>query len=792
MTSAVSGERKYVILVIFFIVILCLFHVRKTYIQKRQKLMNENSDVYDYDIEYDYLLNDKEYYSQQDIEEFHKIELLANTDHIKKTNITFSELASLYLPSAKTIVNADCRRDLDALNNAMINPLALLVNHTFWPLEMVDSWGKQEDGLLAGNVKYMGFFYECLLLDVDDQTYDAHFQGQYCTMAYGKLKNASEEHFHTPRMPIASLPIPSSIPLHILSYATCMPSTCTKEELVTSVNRYLAVTDRELTVTECQTLDQKPNFDTAETSGIIFFNLLKYDSDLLEGRFISIPQIVFYNECTNLVSRPLKYLLVFSISGNLKKIFHVDTKTGNKFITCIHGIRFLSICWVIIGHQWVFSVNFISNPIPTSQYLLKPFMFQIIANAFLSVDTFFFMSGLLVAYGFMNLTHKSDGRFNPLLYYVHRVVRLLPPILVTTAFVATLSGLMVDGPLSWEYKKNMLGSCRENWWHDPFFLTNIFQISGNVNLSKSCLGQCWYVAADMQMYIVMPLLLLPLVWWPKKGAVWLAAWTVISCLIPAIITAQYDLPPTILVGDTQGIAYKKFYEKIYVTPWARASPYLVGAWTGYLLYASSGIDSRVAFTPKLNWMQAIIGWVGALTGGFAVLFGMWRFNNGFDVPEMPRASAIIYAGFHRAVWAVMMGWIVCACHWGYGGPINWFLSHPLWQPLSRLTFSFYLVSLPIQYVLFYSTHKLTYFTNLNKVIETAGVLLISFFCAVILTLVSESPVMAIEKMLLKPQEKKETDKTVNDLETEDEGSIVKKVDLQRTFSEQQGNNSSFA
>lgn len=62
----------------------------------------------------------------------------------------------------------------------------------------------------------------------------------------------------------------------------------------------------------------------------------------------------------------------------------------------------------------------------------------------------------------------------------------------------------------------------------------------------------------------------------------------------------------------------------------------------------------------------------AVGAALSVLFGMVHynyFNIPFNVPEVPRALAIFYGGFSRTVWAAAVGWVVLACHWGYGGEL---------------------------------------------------------------------------------------------------------------------------
>ena len=46
----------------------------------------------------------------------------------------------------------------------------------------------------------------------------------------------------------------------------------------------------------------------------------------------------------------VKLLLCFSVYSNGKKILSTTKLKGS--IDCIHGIRFFSMCWVVMGHTW--------------------------------------------------------------------------------------------------------------------------------------------------------------------------------------------------------------------------------------------------------------------------------------------------------------------------------------------------------------------------------------------------------------------------------------------------------
>ena len=97
---------------------------------------------------------------------------------------------------------------------------------------------------------------------------------------------------------------------------------------------------------------------------------------------------------------------------------------------------------------------------------------MVIANATVSVDTFFFLSGLLVAYILLRELKRSKGRFNPILYYLHRFIRLTPPLAMVVALVATLFRYMGNGPI-WNRMEIQAEACQEEWWKTVFYVSNI-------------------------------------------------------------------------------------------------------------------------------------------------------------------------------------------------------------------------------------------------------------------------------------------------------------------------------
>lgn len=85
----------------------------------------------------------------------------------------------------------------------------------------------------------------------------------------------------------------------------------------------------------------------------------------------------------------LKALLAFSVISNGNNILTINT--GSKdVISCLHGLRVLSIGWIILVHSYLQVFGVARNKYVRT-ITERNFMYQTIANGTFSVDTFFFI-----------------------------------------------------------------------------------------------------------------------------------------------------------------------------------------------------------------------------------------------------------------------------------------------------------------------------------------------------------------------------------------------------------------
>lgn len=139
-----------------------------------------------------------------------------------------------------------------------------------------------------------------------------------------------------------------------------------------------------------------------------------------------------------------------------------------------------------------------------------------------------------------------------------------------------------------------------------------------------------------------------------------------------------------------------------------------------------------------------------------VIFG----NYPFQQPDSNISP--LYYGFYdvmsRIVWSMALCYVIFACVHNSTSFVNRFLSHPIWQPISRLSFSIYLVQ-PIVLVTSLASIKTSpYFNEILFLRDFIGNCVISIVVATFASLAFESPIVNIEKLVFRSERKGELKK----------------------------------
>ncbi|XP_071445528.1 nose resistant to fluoxetine protein 6-like [Hetaerina americana] len=665
-----------------------------------------------------------------------------------------AEWTSKVVPATASVKNDACRIH----SRAFVREFRRL---TPWALRMWDASAKIPSGILEGNIRSLGHFDECLKLKVDLQgssgdewrhevtssPVPSRFSGKYCistldieakTSPNQKILDYLLDTMTLNRRHLESIHNQTGPDLYpsfsLIEWAVCIPSSCTAQDLEISMQEAVD------SLAEPFSLKVKVRVDPAachvdeprKVHELDYFVIAAFGF-FLALMVASSAYDLFLRYKTEEKSKRdgvvSKVLLAFSAPANWERLVNTEEAPPGS-LECIDGIRFLSTLWVVVTHK---VLTFSQEPWVNKTVLivsLTHWTKMPLVNSMLNVDTFFLVSALLKSYHFMK--ELDDGKFNILSSYAQRYLRLTPAYGVVLAFYTTLLVFLGRGPAWNRYIETTVDNCRELWF------LNLLYVNNYIGYDNMCLVQSWYLAADMQMCLLSPLLIYPLWRWPRKGAALLILATAISVALPFATTYAYQLPGFYHVG-TSNAALNAYMQYVYMATHNRMAPYLVGLALGCLLHKLRMVKV------KINQVSAGVAWVACFVVLYAVIFGpydMFQFNHPYDVME-----ASFFGAFHRFAWAIAVGWLIFACSNGYGGFINQLLSAKFFKPLSRLSYCIFLTHVAV--LLFGASRSRTAIFVDEYVLfhDYAGDIFITLIASVILHICFEAPFLILVKLL---------------------------------------------
>eukprot|EP00058_Branchiostoma_floridae_P017808 XP_002603297.1 hypothetical protein BRAFLDRAFT_71408 [Branchiostoma floridae] len=183
------------------------------------------------------------------------------------------------------------------------------------------------------------------------------------------------------------------------------------------------------------------------------------------------------------------------------------------------------------------------------------------------------------------------------------------------------------------------------------------------------------------------------------------------------------------------------YYNYYMKPYCRIGPYLVGIAVGWLLVKMKRKQTR-SMTVRL---LMTIGWLVAAASAMAVLYATYGKYHGTTLQT--EAENVLYLTIHRTVWATALGWVVVACHHGYGGVVDIILSWDAWVPLSRLTYCAYLIHIQVVIAVYISMEVPIHYTTFTMIYFFLGHVALSYGLAFLVSVAVEVPLLGLEKVI---------------------------------------------
>ncbi|KAH8297034.1 hypothetical protein KR044_003869 [Drosophila immigrans] len=427
--------------------------------------------------------------------------------------------------------------------------------------------------------------------------------------------------------------------------------------------------------------------------------------------------------------QPLQgFVSCYDVGSNWHKLWAVR-ETSSKEIPLLNGLRSVCAIWLVVFHVFWYMYFTINNKTHLISYAEKIF-FQYMASAPLLVDVFFTISGFLQAYNFMRNTKQMDAvRQNDLLanaklygkLLFHRYLRIGPLYLIVMGSV-DLAFVYIGDTSVYHIYDRFDEYCSEHWLRNIFFIQNLF------DHQEMCLNWSWSLSCDMQFFVLANAILFLYV---KRAK--LAKLITVCGLVASIIWSNW-------VGFNLNFefSYDAMYDAanhIYISPFVRVVPYIIGAIAGWCLH-----EGRLQI--NFSDQQKRCLWHVCLFGFLVCIYATIR----RDLGSLITISLFV---FGRALFSLCVCWMITGSATGSGVWWSRLLEAPIFQHFNRLTYAIYLLN-PLVISLVYSLTSASFHVDIVMMcVVTSGFVVMVYLVSLVYSMAFELPYSNLSSLLLR-------------------------------------------
>lgn len=470
-----------------------------------------------------------------------------------------------------------------------------------------------------------------------------------------------------------------------------------------------------------------------------------------------------YSSLSRASSSGAAFIDAFDVRTHWHKLFHSPSPTT----AVLDGLRVGSMLWIILGHVMAIDSSTgagYTNPaafLPPNG-ITNTFLGQLLFSSRLAVDTFFVLSGFLTVHV---VSHKlplptlNDGsngyHHSPFRRYmihfpgllISRVVRIFPLYIMCLLFYTQVAPQLGSGPF-WYQWLALLKPCHDTLWSNLLFVNNFWP--PNQPVTSTCFYHSWYLAVDLQLFLVA----VCLVFWHQSRPKCARITTLILWFSSVIGTAIGAGLRHWSVNSFDGAAVVRYDTEAYAKPWIRSVAYLTGMYVAMLLPRSK-LATRSPWRRIHHWIMAMaLFLMVAITLGTA--FGAYsrRACRTQDWPaddqcgsEWSSFLTWLYTSTSRSVWCLCLGTLlyICLGRPAAGNPVAALLSWSAWTPLSHLTFGAYLIHPVVIFIWQLGNHQKEDFRLATFGMNYVSVTMVSYVAALATALTVEFPAAALWK-----------------------------------------------
>jgi len=544
------------------------------------------------------------------------------------------------------------------------------------------------------------------------------------------------------------------IPLPLISFGLCVPNKCTVDDgqqlrglVVDMINESGGILGKNMTLENVKlhnvTVDNK---EIAKSyAGTYWF----YGIAILTVLLCIIAPILNYSTQIKNTDKSLKGIVnCFNIIANAKSLFNTENAL-DKNLDIFNGLRVISMFWIVLGHG-------LANLIMVAPVANLPdFIDQVktrrelvlFTGGIYAVDIFFCFSGFFAAISCYQILSKPGvNLFKTFIVIMfQRYLRLFPLYLMSYLIFIYIMPKLYDGPVYYRFDFLQLG-CGD-YAYANFLYTNNF-----VDTAHRCMPWTWYLACDFQLFIIVPFLSYIVARSKKIGLLSLFGLFIFSVVLQASIIQYYHLDPNMLE-----MSYVDYTEKFYYPSYCRCLPYFVGIFLGWMYLSHAKKDEPAASYPLFNRINEIIlnnSGVRYLmyVFGFAIMaYLVLAYPNYYMTRYLPRQQyeiTLFLVGSHLFFVIALMMVVYPGCL-GKCFVLRTIMSFDIFGPMAKITYCTYMFHMMIFYFYVCSSESAIYFTMFKMVMATIDVFTISYCFSIFMTLLFESPIIKLSKLMLR-------------------------------------------
>lgn len=397
-----------------------------------------------------------------------------------------------------------------------------------------------------------------------------------------------------------------------------------------------------------------------------------------------------------------------------------------------------------------------------------------------AVDTFFFMTAFLAVWGRLLEEEAKPSKGYMSTYFrlvLLRYLRLTPIYAFVLFFYMNVFPYMGTGPFYHAVQGTEFRNVEcKYWWTNLIYINNLYPYGEEGGL-RGCAGWTWYLANDFQYYIM----LVPCVWifiyFHKKAKddqnlislkpISIINWKYffLGCS-PALALWIIQLISTFTIMqeyEIHGSFDTNYNVHLYVKPWCRIAPFAVGMIYGYMHFVRRNTNWKdsVFFnaSPTIVVLLAVVIMCIIAFSTFDEFRCKADENDCRIFSGFTRYGALIGANWSEmqltwyftltyGAWAVCLGVVFLYFFAGHGGIVHSFLSHPWFVPLARLSYSVYLIHIPVIQYLYLTSPSPLFVSIKMHFVDSIALTLVAFTLAFLLYIFVERPVMSLVSLVL--------------------------------------------